>query len=391
VSRAALGRPAVVLAVVRLAAVPVFFATERLVDHPVARSGPFGELLVLAGVYAIAAALAAFLRPEWDERLRFLPVADFALIVALVATSGGPFSQLRYAFFILPIAAALLLRPALTAGASLAGIVAYALVSVTWPEERPDALEFELTQLMHLAWMGATATALSALLTVRSREVADLAESRGRLLVQALDAEDRARRRLAEALHDEAIQNLLAARHELQARDDGGSLDLVEEGLDQTVHRLREAVFDLHPYLLDQVGLAAALQAVVDRHARRTQWLGSVRVEPEATGVHDQLLFSIGRELVVNAAKHAAARVLDVEVRRRGGEIVLRVADDGRGLVPEEALGAARTGHIGLASVAERAEAAGGSFTLESTPGTGTAVTVRLPAPALAARALAPA
>lgn len=243
--------------------------------------------------------------------------------------------------------------------------------------------------MLFLAWMGAAATLLSALLTRRARDVAalaeertEMAESRGRLVAQALDAEDAARRRLAEALHDEALQNLLAARQELGAGD-GAQLELVAEGLDQTVVQLREAVFDLHPYLLEQAGLGAALRAVAERAARRGRFDLHVEVDGGTLRGHDQLLFSIGRELLTNAAKHAEASKLWIAVRLRADAVELTVSDDGRGIDLEAAALAPRDGHIGLASSAERAEAVGGSFHVGPGPdGRGTLVRVRLPCPA---------
>jgi two-component system NarL family sensor kinase len=385
--RARLATSAGVLAVIRLAAVPLFFAAERLVDHPVQNSAPFDVLLAVAGLYALAS-FAAALRgdavPPW-----ILALADLALISALVATSGGPFSQLRYAFFLLPIGAALLLRPRATAAASVTIVVVYALIAVTYPDDqdvRPDAGGFELTQLLFLAWMGTAATLLSGLLTRRAREIAALAEertrlaeSRGRLVAEALDAEDTARRRLAEALHDEALQNVLAARQELGAGDEA-QLDLVAEGLDQTVTQLREAVFDLHPYLLEQAGLGPALRAVAERAARRGGFDVQVDVDDGAAGEHDQLLFSVGRELIANVAKHAGASKLWIALRRRGDHAELIVSDDGRGIDLESAALAPRAGHIGLASSSERAEAVGGTFAVGPGPdGRGTLVRVRVP------------
>ncbi len=368
-----------VLALIRVAAIPLFFAAERLVDHPVQNSEPFGPLLLGAGVYA---AIALILE------LRGRALARPAILAALVATSGGPFSQLRYAFFLLPIGAALLLRPKATALASASTLVAYALITVTYPGDeavRPDAVGFELTQGLFLAWMGGAATLLSLLLTRRAREIARLAEagealaaSRGRLVAQALDAEDTARRRLAEALHDEALQNVLAARHLLGAGD-GARLDLVQEGLDRTVVQLREAVFDLHPYLLEQAGLGAALRAVAERAGERAGFAVRTDIDGEAEGVHDQVLFSIARELIANAAKHAGAARLEVGLRRDGRSLELSVADDGRGIDLDAASAAPRRGHIGLASSRERAEAVGGTLEVVPGPGGGTVARVRLP------------
>ncbi len=376
------------LALVRAIAVPLFFAAERLVDHPVQNSGPFGAILGIAAIYA-AAGLGAELRGRPLAAPWQLAVADLVLISALVATSGGPFSQLRYAFFMLPIGAALLLRPGATGLAAIAIVVAYALIALTFPGDedvRPDARGFELTQVLFLAWMGAAATLLSLLLAHRARDIAALAEeraalaaSRGRLVAQALDAEDVARRRLAEALHDEALQNLLAARHEVGVGA-GADLDLVARGLDDSVTQLRQAVFDLHPYLLEQAGLGVALRAVAERAARRGGFEVHADVEDEALGSHDQLLFSIGRELITNAAKHAHASKLWIAVRRRQDAVELTVADDGVGVDPELARQAPRDGHIGLASAAERADAVGGSFRVERGPdGRGTLARVHLP------------
>ena len=372
-----------VLAIIRFVAVPLFFAAERLVDHPAQNSDPFDVLLAGAALYASAALVAELrggrLAPPW-----MLAAIDLLLISALVATSGGPFSQLRYAFFLLPIGAALLLRPRATVAASVAIVAAYTLIALTYPgttEVRPDATGFEVTQVLFLAWMGAAATLLSALLARRAREITALAESRGRLVTQALDAEDLARRRLAEALHDDALQNLLAARHEL-GLGDAAQLGLVAEGLDRTVVQLREAVFDLHPYLLEQAGLGPALRAVAERAAGRAGFEVLAEIDDEAPGPYAQLLFSIGRELIINVAKHAGASKIWIAVRRRGDAVELTVADDGRGIDQATVALALRAGHIGLASSAERAESVGGGFHAGPGPdGRGTLVRVRLPYP----------
>jgi two-component system NarL family sensor kinase len=382
-ARERLEQPGGVLAVIRLAAVPVFAAAERLVDHPVANSAPFGPLIVAAGVYALVT-LAAELLGKPLAPARFLAGIDFVLVTALVATSGGPFSQLRYAFFLLPVGAALLLRPALTAIVSAAAVAVYGIVALTYPDAtsaRPDAVGFEFTQVLFLSWMGAAATLLSSVLTRRAREIAALATSRGRLVAQALDAEDRARRRLAEALHDEALQNILAARQLLGAGDPD-STALAREGLDEGVAQIRRAVFDLHPYLLEQAGLRAALQAVAERAGRRAGFRVAVDVHPAVEGQRDQLLFSVARELIANAAKHSEAKVLEVSVRAEGDALELAVADDGRGIDGAAVAAAQAEGHIGLASCAERAEAVGGELVVTArTDGPGTVARLRVPAP----------
>jgi signal transduction histidine kinase len=85
------------------------------------------------------------------------------------------------------------------------------------------------------------------------------------------------------------------------------------------------------------------------------------------------------RELATNAAKHSGASLLTVAVVREGEAIRTTVADDGRGLTLANRQEALAGGHIGLASCAERIEAAGGRMDVESGPGEGTTVTVELP------------
>jgi two-component system NarL family sensor kinase len=366
-----------VWALIRLAALPVIYLGERLVAHPSPRSDPFGPLLVAATAYALVTFAVAFRARARQLPMWLLAVLDISFLWALTYTSGGPFSQLRYAFFVLPIGAALLLRPALTAAASVVVVLAYVGIALLYPTEGAEgAGDFELAQAVYLVWMGIVAVLLSRLLSRRADEVARLSADRGRLVAQALDAEDRERRRLAGALHDEAVQNLLAARHELAG---GGDVAFVQHGLDRTIEQLRDAVFDLYPAALDHAGLAAALEAVAARVGRRAGFAWQVEVDREAIGPYDQLLFSLARELIVNVAKHAGAANATVRVRTTPGELQLEVADDGRGLEPARLRSAPLEGHIGLASATERVEALDGVLEIAAEPGHGTLVRVRIP------------
>ena len=372
------------LALIRLAALPVAFAGKNLVPHHPSHEGLFEPLLVAAALYAVVALGLTYPRSRSPVPRWFYSALDLAFIFALTYSSGGPLSQLRYAFFFLPLGAALLLRPRETAVVSLAAVVAYVFISAVHPAtgDRPGAVKLEFATALYLSWMGIAAVLLSGVLTRRTEEVEALAASRGRLVAQALDAEDRERRRLAEALHDEAIQNLLAARQELAAANGGDSdLELVRVGLDRTVKQLRDAVFDLHPYVLEHAGLTAALEAVAERQSHLAGFDWRVEVDPEVPVVYDQVLFSIARELVVNTAKHAQAQTLAVTVRKRAAQIVLEVEDDGRGFGKLRLREAPRSGHIGLASCAERVEALGGRFEISSEPGRGTVVRAAFPLP----------
>ena len=369
------------LAVVRLAALPVVLIGERLVPYPHAGARLFVPIFVVAAAYAALAAWRAWRRPRDAGVPAWQLTLDVLLLCALVYSSGGPFSEARYGFFVVPVAAALLARPRVTAAASAVAVAGYLAVSLLHSAvEHSRAVAFEAAQVAYLLWTGVAATLVSSALARRASQVDALAASRGRLVAQTLDSEDQERRKLAEALHDDAIQNLLAARQEL-ARDraDTADLAMVRLGLDRTLAQLRGAVSELHPYLLDHAGLGPALDAVAEDCARWGGFIAEVHVEPGLATRHEQLLFSVGRELIRNVARHAQADNLRASVTRGEKTVVLVVADDGRGIEHGLLHAAPLTGHIGLASMAERIEAVGGSFSIESTPGCGTRVEVRVP------------
>jgi PAS domain S-box-containing protein len=216
-------------------------------------------------------------------------------------------------------------------------------------------------------------------------EIAGLAALRGRLVAENLEAEERVRQRISEQLHDGALQDLLAARQDLveAAGPDPATreemLGFAREGVERAVRRLREAVHALHPVVLQHGGLEAAMQAAADQAARQGSFTTQVAVDPDATGLRDELVMSLARELLNNCAKHAEAQAVRVAVRRDDGAVVLEVADDGCGLDLVAVAGAPMNGHIGLASLAQRVEAVGGTLDLQAAEGGGTTVRAKLP------------
>jgi two-component system NarL family sensor kinase len=218
-------------------------------------------------------------------------------------------------------------------------------------------------------------------------EVAALATMRGRLVAENLEAEERVRQRISETLHDGALQDLLAARQDLveaaTAGEDAGREEMLgyaREGVERAVALLREAVHALHPVVLQHGGLEAAMQAAAGQAARQGNFRAEVTVDPAATGLRDELVMSIARELLTNCAKHAQADTVRVSVGRENGGVLLEVADDGRGIDAAAVAAAPMHGHIGLASLTQRVEAVGGSLDLGNAPdGRGTTVLARLP------------
>lgn len=215
----------------------------------------------------------------------------------------------------------------------------------------------------------------------RANQVEELSTNRGRLVAEAVSAEEQARRVLAEQLHDGPLQSLLAARQDLEEAANGNqaSLSRAEATVRTTVTSLRHAVFELHPTVLEHAGLGAALSAIAEAKGQQAGFVSQVSVDPDLSGVNDQLLFSLGRELIANVAKHANAENVWVGLTRREEDLELTVRDDGQGFDPGEAREAVAAGHIGLASAAERAAAVGGHLDVTTTPGDGTTVAITIP------------
>ena len=369
-------------AVLRVVAVPVLLVGETYVTRSDETDTRFYAVLALFALYAVLTLVLAG-RPatRWGIALAG---CDLAFAGALTYTSGGAFSQLRLAFLFPIVTTVFRSRPWLTAGATVVAIAVYVGQSLPHPttHSRGDAPSFIAVQVVYVTWLGLALTLLSLLLTRREQAVERLSAQRQRLVSEVYGAEERERQRLAEELHDNAMQHLLAARRELAGRDEvdaetprGRAL----AGLAEALAQLRATVADLHPHLLDQLGLEAALDHAASQTQRRGGVEVDVSIEPRATGPNDRVLLRSATELLSNVERHAHAAHASVEVSAADGHDQLRVADDGIGFDLEHVLSHVRAGHIGLLSLRERAEALGGSLQIDTRPGGGTVAVLRLP------------
>lgn len=223
------------------------------------------------------------------------------------------------------------------------------------------------------------------------RAVADqaaVAVDNARLLAEAQSrAGLEERQRLARELHDSVSQALygiaLGARtaRTLADRDPGQVvepldyvLSLAEAGLTE----MRSLIFELRPESLASEGLVAALdkQLAVLRSRHQVSVEANLGPEPELPLPVKEAVYRIGQEALHNTIKHARAGQVRCRLGRAGADVVLEISDDGVGFDPE----AIPPGHIGLASMQERAAQHGGEVVVESTPGAGTVVRARIPA-----------
>lgn len=378
-------RPAFSLAWLRLGLLAVFWLSEQLADHADHQIDMFDLTLAVGSLYCFAALLAARRALERPPGGWWLyGTLDLAFIATLVYASGGAFSQLHYAFSILPIVTVFLGRPRHTATAIAAALLAFGTVELARRAFGGFTdIDQTLIQTLNLAWQGTFVLVLSVLLTRKRDRIDQLSDERRRLVAQALAVEEREQRRLANALHDEAIQSLFAAQLELPhvARGDNASFRRAQDTLRQVTRQLRTAIFELHPYTLQHAGLTATLELLAEQQAPHSTMRVTISVDRDAEGIHDRLLFTLARELLLNAAKHAHAAHLMLCIAREEDHIVLDVEDNGRGFDPQTRHAALHQGHIGLASNTERIEGLGGTFIIQSTPGRGTHVRACIPAP----------
>lgn len=235
---------------------------------------------------------------------------------------------------------------------------------------------------------------------------------RDQLIKQAISAQEAERRRIAFDLHDGVTTALASMSFHLSAADltvgelaarDGagdasrardlqrahGELVSARELADLAYNQTRAAISGLHSLVLDDLGLVAAIESLVQMASRDGGPSIDLVVDPEAAidDIPDHAaaaLYRIAQEALGNAAKHAEADRIVLSLRRVDDSIVLGCADDGKGFDPGErraarAWDADGAQHFGLSSIAERCALIEASLRVESMPGSGTIVLVELP------------
>ncbi|MDO9410878.1 sensor histidine kinase [Patulibacter sp.] len=195
----------------------------------------------------------------------------------------------------------------------------------------------------------------------------------------------RERTRLADALHDGALQEVLGLRQDCAGAVAGDPVALagLQDGLRRMTAELRALTGAMHEPSLDELPLREAIDRVVGALRIRGRVRIVVDVEPGTDGFNDPVVRETVRELVTNVARHAAATTAVVGIALAGDDLVLRVVDDGVGLDPAEADAARAAGHIGLGRLSRRARRLGGDVEILPVVPSGTSVTVRFPVGAL--------
>ncbi|MER7960376.1 ATP-binding protein, partial [Streptomyces sp. NPDC096030] len=231
--------------------------------------------------------------------------------------------------------------------------------------------------------VGGACVLLSWIQQDKMNSIIRLAEDRSVLVARVMSAEDRERSTLAEILHDGALQNVLAARQDLDELPDfpgaEESLRRTRTTLADASTQLRSSVNTLYPAVLESAGLGPALTNLSAEAAKRGGFSVTSDYRTETAGRADQLMYRTARELFNNIGKHAHAEQVSVQLRTVGEMVQMEIADDGVGITPEAMDRSLAEGHIGLASHRIRIEEAGGYFQISRNVPNGTVVTVGLP------------
>ncbi len=198
----------------------------------------------------------------------------------------------------------------------------------------------------------------------------------------ALDAQEDERARVARELHDEVNQSLTGLLLHLEVARRTAPPGLVPELTEtkalanRAMDELLSVARQLRPTALDDLGLTAALAAHVADLERRTQIGTRFETDGDASGIDGEaqlVIYRVAQEALSNAARHSGADHVRVRLANDGERVELTVADDGRGFSFDEA-GAG----LGIAGMRERALLAGGEVQIESRPGSGTTVKLRV-------------
>lgn len=206
-----------------------------------------------------------------------------------------------------------------------------------------------------------------------------------------LAVQEQERRHLARELHDEIGQVLTVAKMQLQstalASEAAPILSQIQEPimlLDRLLAQVRSLSLDLRPPLLDDLGLVAAINWLVQQHPSRPGLPAVQLAADPAVARYEAHLeiacFRIAQEALTNAIRHSRAQKIALTLSTQGGSLRLTVRDDGRGFDAAAArTRAEQGGSLGLLGMHERASLAGGKLTLLSAPGRGTEVEAVFP------------
>lgn len=220
------------------------------------------------------------------------------------------------------------------------------------------------------------------------REIRNSRERLRNLSAHLQSVREEERTRMAREIHDELGQGLTALKMDVSwlnrrfLEEDAAfkkKLTSMEEVIDRTIQTVQKLSGELRPGILDDLGLAAAIEWQAEEFQNRTGIECDVSLSPEETVLNREqstTMFRIFQETLTNVIRHARATKVEVRLEQRTGSIVLEVTDNGRGITEAEI---SDPKSFGLVGMRERVDFIGGEVTIVGTPNKGTRITVTLP------------
>jgi signal transduction histidine kinase len=246
----------------------------------------------------------------------------------------------------------------------------------------------------HNALLLKAQSALEERVLERTKDLDRVNRNLRELSARLMQLQDDERRRIARELHDSVGQTLAALAMNLaMVRNDVERLTKTVATLNDSEGLIRDMSSEvrtishlLHPPLLDEAGLSSAIRWYVDGFAQRSQ----VDVDLDLPEDFERLpaemetaIFRVVQECLTNIHRHSGSPVAKIQARQRHDEVVVEIADKGKGIPPEKQEQIATTGTpgVGVRGMRERIRQLGGTVEIKSS-GNGTCVTVKLPVPA---------
>ena len=314
-----------------------------------------------------------------------VPAVDFLLLAALEAAVPETMGAVRVAALFLVASHAHFQGE--RRGLAVAG-GGSALLVITTQVRGDEPVTGNVLALYEVVFVISSLATALVVGTLRTAESASRMRARG-LSRRTIQAESEVRRRVAEAIHDGPVQELIAldmilsaargAAEDGRAKEAGGLIEEARELASANVQALRDEIVDLGPYAYQELTFAAAVEHCIPIWKRRYGF--EVMAAIERVDLPSEMagdLFRIAQEAVVNAGRHADAQAVSISLRTVDSNIELRVTDNGRGFQEADPLDSSEPGHLGLASIRERAELMEGRLEIE-TSDLGTKVLILAP------------
>ena len=377
------GEPMIWIAAVRLLFVVTALASVAVFDVP--HRGRVALVLAAAALPWAVMALAATRRNPRFALNPLVALVDLAVLGGVQVAEPEAYAGVRFvALFFVATHAYFLgeMRGLVVAAAAVVALVPAAALL--------HGIPIHGGMLPYYEVLFAVSALSCGLLVGRFRTGESAARLRAQdLSRRAMEAESHMRRRIAESIHDGPVQELvsldltLAAVEQAAARGDDDSVrQRVADAralAERNISVLREEIVGLGPYAFDELSFDSAVEQCVPIWKRRYGIELELSLEPlDLAGDIRGALFGIVQEAVANAGRHSGASRVLISLRAVDGDVELRVADDGHGFSGSAPLASTEPGHIGLASMQERAELIDGRLDIE-TGERGTRVLVRAP------------